>query len=54
MRAIAAALHGAGVLALGPGGWNILALVLVVGSVVLTFVPELLLGKYRTGRSARA
>ncbi|HEY1751601.1 MAG TPA: hypothetical protein VGG29_10070 [Caulobacteraceae bacterium] len=49
-----AALHGAGVLALGPGGWNILALVLVVGSVVLTFVPELLLGKYRTGRSARA
>ena len=49
--ALVAVLYGAGVLALGHEGWNLLALVLVVGSVALTFIPELVVGKYRTGRS---
>ncbi len=51
---VVAALYGAGVLALGHEGWNILGLALIVGSVALTFIPELLFGKYRAGRSARA
>ena len=52
---VTAALYGAGVLALGREGWNILGLVLIVGSVALTFIPELLLGKYRPlGRRLRA
>jgi hypothetical protein len=48
-----AALYGAGVLALGHDGWNLLALVLVVGSVALTFIPEMLFGQYRSRPSAR-
>jgi hypothetical protein len=50
---IVAVLYGAGVLALGRDGWNILGLVLMVGSVALIFIPELLFGKYRSGGSAR-
>jgi hypothetical protein len=52
--AAVAVLYGAGLLALGREGWNMLGLVLIVGSVALTFIPELLLGKYRARRSARA
>lgn len=52
--AVAAALYGAGVLPLGPGGWNLLGLALTVGMAGLTFGPELLVGKYRAGPSARA
>jgi hypothetical protein len=49
-----AALYGAGVLPLGRDGWNVLGLVLIVGFVALTFIPELLLGKYRAHGPARA
>jgi hypothetical protein len=49
-----AALYGTGVLALGHEGWNVLGLVLVVGSVALIFIPELMFGKYRNGRSVGA
>jgi hypothetical protein len=51
---VVAALYGVGALALGHEGWNMLGLVLIVGSVALTFIPELMFGKYRAWRSVRA
>ena len=52
--AATAALYGAGLLPLGRDGWNLLGLVLMVGMAALIFGPELLFGKYRASRSARA
>lgn len=54
VMAAAAALYGAGVLPLGRDGWNLLGLVLVVGMVGLMFGPELIFGKYRPARAAKA
>ena len=48
----ASALYGAGVLALGANGWNLLGLVMLIGAVLLMTLPEWGLGKYR--RSADA
>lgn len=39
-------LYGLGWLPLGPHGWNWLADVLIFGSIILTWVPEWLFGKY--------
>jgi hypothetical protein len=46
--AIAAVLHGIEVIPLGEKGWWILSVVLVIGGAVLTWVPEWLLGRYRS------
>lgn len=43
-------LYGFGVLPLGPSGWNWLGGVLLVGGLLLTYVPEYFLGKYRGNR----
>ncbi len=40
-------LYGIGVLPLGARGWSALSLALIVGSAVLTCVPEWILGRYR-------
>jgi len=42
-----ALLYGLGVLPLGPHGWNILGLILLVGGIGLCCGPELLFGQYR-------
>jgi|SRR5579859_7616526 len=44
-------LFGAGVVPLGPDGWNTIGLTLLVGGVLLTFGPEPILGKYRTRKA---
>jgi len=45
-----ALLYGMGVLPLGAHGWSILSVVLVLGGVAFIFVPEWLLGRYRSSR----
>ncbi len=51
--AVITVLFGAGALPLGPTGWNIVGLILLVGGVTLTYGPELVLGKYRAVRSSK-
>lgn len=46
-----ALLYGSGVLPLGRGGWNLIGLTTLIGAVVLCCLPELILGKYRKGRT---
>ena len=45
--AAVALLHGLKVVYLGKDGWNILALILLVGSIVLCFGTERVFGRYR-------
>ena len=47
-------LFGVGALPLGPNGWNIIGLTLLVGGVTLMYGPELILGKYRERKSSKA
>ncbi len=46
LLAVVALLYGLGWLPLGPHGWIWLANVLVLGSIVLPWVPEWMFGKY--------
>ena len=50
LLAAVALLYGLGWLPLGSNGWTWLANLLILGSIVLTFVPERIFGKY-VGRS---
>ncbi len=45
-----ALLYGLGLIPLGPGGWNKLGLILLVGGVGLCCGPEMLFGRYRKPR----
>lgn len=47
--AAATLLYGISALPLGPHGWSILSDALIVGTVILYFVPGLLFGRYRPG-----
>lgn len=47
--ALASFLYGAGLLRLGAKGWNLIALTILVGAIVLCCLPEMFLGKYRSG-----
>ena len=49
--AIASLLYGVGVLSLGPKGWQILAGILLVGSLALTCLPEWIWGRYVARKS---
>ncbi len=44
--AVASLGYGLGLLPLGPSGWKWIGDVTIVGAIVLTFVPELVLGRY--------
>ena len=47
LMALASLLYGVRVLRLGPRGWNIIGLVVLVGAIVLCCLPEMIWGKYR-------
>ena len=48
VMALASALHGFGVIDLGPTGWNWISTITIVGGIALTWVPELIFGRYRS------
>ena len=47
LAALAALLYGVRVIPLGPHGWNLLGMAILIGAIVLCCVPEMLFGKYR-------
>ena len=48
VMAIASAVHGFGVVDLGPTGWNWISTITIIGGIVLTWLPELIFGRYRS------
>jgi hypothetical protein len=48
LLALTSLLYGLGVVPLGSRGWSMLSVALVVGGPFLVYVPEWLLGRYRT------
>jgi hypothetical protein len=48
VMAIASALHGFGVIDLGPTGWSWISTITIVGGIALTWGPELVFGRYRS------
>ena len=47
VMALASLGYGLGALPLGPSGWSIIGMTTLVGAVVLMWLPEAVLGKYR-------
>jgi hypothetical protein len=47
-------LYGLKLLPLGRSGWNLIGLTILIGAVSLCCLPEMLLGKYRQGRTGDA
>lgn len=47
LMAVVTLLYGLGILALGKNGWNAISLIVLVGAIVFTCLPEMLLGRYR-------
>ena len=47
LGAIASLLYGLGILPLGESGWGIIGYTLLAGVVLLTYLPEHFLGRYR-------
>jgi hypothetical protein len=45
--ALIALLYGLGILHLGGKGWNLLALMTLIGGIALWCLPEMFVGKYR-------
>ena len=50
VMAAVAGLYGSGVFDLGPDGWQHLGIFTVVGGLLLSYVPELIWGRYRGGQ----
>ena len=50
LMAVLALLYGIGRVPLGPHGWSIMSLILIVGGIGLCYGPELLFGQYRPRR----
>ena len=53
VMALASLAYGLGALPLGPSGWNIIGTVILVGAVVLMWLPEAAFGKYRVRGTTR-
>jgi hypothetical protein len=51
LGAIASLGYGLGFLPLGSSGWKRIGAVTIIGAIVLTCSPELVLGRYRRNRS---
>ena len=47
LGAIVSLLYGLGMLPLGESGWGIIGYTLLAGVVILTYIPEYFLGRYR-------
>jgi hypothetical protein len=47
VTALASLAYGLGALQLGPRGWNIIGTITLVGAILLMWLPEAVLGKYR-------
>jgi hypothetical protein len=52
LGAVASFGYGLGILPLGPSGWKWIGDVTIIGAIVLTFIPELVLGRYRRNGQA--
>ena len=50
LGAVASLGYGLGLLPLGPSGRKWIGAVTIIGAIMLTFIPELLLGRYRRNR----
>ena len=50
LMALVALSYGLGILHLDGNGWNLLGLIALIGTIVLWYLPEMFLGKYRKGR----
>jgi hypothetical protein len=50
LTALVALSYGLGILHLGRNSWNLLGLITLVGAIGLWCLPEMFLGRYRTGR----
>jgi hypothetical protein len=50
LGAIASLWYGLGFLPLGSSGWKWIGAVTIIGAIVLTCIPELVLGRYRRNR----
>lgn len=50
LMAIVTLLYALGVLPLGGHGWSLIGLIILIGAVALSCLPELFFGKYRKGR----
>ena len=52
VMALVSLLYGLGIVPLGKSvsGWNMIGLVVLVGTLLLIWLPEILLGRYRRGR----
>lgn len=44
--ALGTLLHGVSAIALGVDGWNLIGMRILIGEIVLTYLPELLFRKY--------
>ena len=51
LMALLSLLYGFGLLPLGRNGWNLIGLVVLIGAIALSCLPEMLLGKYRNARA---
>lgn len=47
VMAVVSFLYGSGVAQLGPRGWGVLGLIVLVGAVAICYLPEALFGRYR-------
>jgi hypothetical protein len=44
-------LYGLGLVSLGRNGWNLIGLIILIGAIALCCLPEMFLGKYRSGHA---
>jgi hypothetical protein len=49
LMAVVALLYGFALLPLGKAGWNVIGVTVLIGTFVLTWLPERFFGKYRYG-----
>ena len=54
LGAVASLGYGLGILPFGPSGWKWIGAVTIIGAIALTFIPELVLGRYRRNRPGGA
>jgi hypothetical protein len=51
VMALVTLLYGLGGMPQVRDGWNLIGLTILVGAIILCWLPEMLLGKYRRGRA---